>query len=69
MQLVVVPILRKNCDVTAVTSAAAGLAEAANAAGIRTRLDDDEEKSPGFRFNFWEMKARSGFLMYLYFNS
>ena len=58
IQVVVVPILRKNCDADAVLGAASGLVEAAKKAGIRAKLDDDEQKSPGFRFSYWEQKVR-----------
>ena len=58
IQVVVVPILRKNCDAEAIRSAAQGLVSAAASAGIRAKLDDDETKSPGFRFNYWEQKVR-----------
>ena len=35
------------------------LAAAAKDAGIRTKVDADQTKSPGFRFNHWELKVRS----------
>ena len=57
IQVVVVPILRKNCDAEAIRAAAQGLVSAAASAGIRAKLDDDETKSPGFRFNHWEQKV------------
>ena len=58
IQVVVVPILRKNCDAEAIRSAAQGLVSAAVSVGFRAKLDDDETKSPGFRFNHWEQKVR-----------
>lgn len=57
LQVVVVPILRKKCDVDAIRAAAEGLVSAAKAAGVRAHLDDDDTKSPGFRFSHWEQKV------------
>lgn len=59
VQLVVVPITRKNADVEAILDAAKLLVEAATEAGIRAKLDGDDTKSPGYRFSYWEQKACS----------
>ncbi len=58
VQLVVVPITRKNADVEAINAAAKKLVSAASTAGIRAKLDDDATKSPGYRFSYWEQKVR-----------
>ena len=58
LQIVVVPILRKNADVAGIIAAAEGLVSAASKANVRARLDGDETKSPGFRFSYWEQKVR-----------
>ena len=55
--MVIVPILKKNTDTDAVLRAADDLAEAAASAGIRAKVDAGTEKTPGFKFSFWEMKA------------
>ena len=52
------PILKKNTDTEAVLAAADSLAEAAKAAGLRVKVDAGTEKTPGFKFSYWEMKAR-----------
>ena len=57
LQVVVVPILKKNTDTRAVLAAADALAAAAKAAGIRAKVDAGTEKTPGFKFSFWEMKV------------
>lgn len=57
MQVIIVPILKKNTDTDAVLRAADDLAEAATSAGIRAKVDAGTEKTPGFKFSFWEMKA------------
>lgn len=54
----IVPILKKNTDTEAVLKAADDLAKAATSAGIRAKVDAGTEKTPGFKFSFWEMKAR-----------
>lgn len=58
-QVVIVPILKKNTDTEAVLAAADALAEAAKAAGLRAKVDAGTEKTPGFKFSYWEMKVRS----------
>src|SRR3954452_10247882 len=55
-QVVVVPIVRAD-DATAVLEAAAAVASALRAAGIRVRVDDREEQRPGFKFHEWELKG------------
>ena len=57
LQVVIVPILKKNTDAEAVLAAADALAAAAKAAGIRAKVDAGTEKTPGFKFSFWEMKV------------
>ena len=58
LQLIVIPITRKNADVEAINNAAKALVSVANAASIRAKLDDDATKSPGYRFSYWEQKVR-----------
>ena len=58
-QVVIVPILKKNTDTAAVLKAADDLATAASSAGIRAKVDAGTEKTPGFKFSFWEMKVRN----------
>ncbi|CAL8460590.1 g119 [Coccomyxa elongata] len=57
IQVVIVPILKKNTDTEAVLAAADSLAEAAKAAGLRAKVDAGTEKTPGFKFSYWEMKG------------
>ncbi|KAK9867736.1 hypothetical protein WJX84_003053 [Apatococcus fuscideae] len=57
VQVVFVPILKKDGDEAGVMEAVSQLAAAAQAAGIRTKVDADPNKSPGFRFNYWELKG------------
>jgi len=57
IQAVIVPIWRKDAEKEAITAAAADLRARLAAAGVRTRLDDRDDVSPGFKFNDWEMRG------------
>jgi Anticodon binding domain len=59
VQVVIVPIVKKDDEREAVLAAARGLQSAAEAAGLRARLDADEGRTPGWKFHFWEMKVRA----------
>ena len=52
------PIVNKDADRAAVAAAADALVAGAAAAGIRVRLDADTERTPGWKYNHWETKAR-----------
>jgi prolyl-tRNA synthetase len=56
IQVVVVPIWRKEAERSAVMEAAA-LARAALEPEVRLKVDDREEVSPGWKFNDWEMRG------------
>lgn len=51
------PILKKGADSDAVLRAAGDMEAALRAAGIRTKVDAGGEKTPGWKFNYWEMKG------------
>jgi prolyl-tRNA synthetase len=55
-QVVIVPIMRGNWKETVLPKAEAIRDELA-AAGVRVRLDDDEENSPGWKFAEYEMRG------------
>lgn len=57
IQLVVIPITPKNANKEAIFKAAKELVAVAVRHGIRAKLDQDETKSPGFRFSYWEQKV------------
>ena len=59
VQVVIVPIVKRDDEREAVLAAARGLHSAAEAAGLRARLDADEGRTPGWKFHFWEMKVRA----------
>lgn len=57
IQVVVVPIWRTDSDKTAILEYAHSVVTELKDAGIRVRLDDREEVSPGYKFNDWEMRG------------
>jgi len=58
--VVIVPIIKKDAERDAVLEAVKVLHTAATAAGLRAHLDADEGRTPGWKFNFWEMKVSWG---------
>lgn len=50
------PVIPKNKDREAVMAQVTSMHEALVAAGVRARVDDSD-RSPGWKFNFWEMKG------------
>ena len=57
IQLVIIPILKKNADNKAVLEKAQEIAAELKAAGIRVQLDADETKTPGAKFYYWELRG------------
>ena len=57
MQVVIVPVVPKPKERDAVLAQTAGMHDALQAAGVRVKVDDSEGRSPGWKFNYWEMKG------------
>ncbi|KAL8166764.1 hypothetical protein V2J09_008263 [Rumex salicifolius] len=57
IQVVIVPIWKKADEKAGVLDAANHLNEIIKEAGIRVKLDDTDQRTPGWKFNFWEMKG------------
>ncbi|KAJ6822339.1 putative proline--tRNA ligase, chloroplastic/mitochondrial [Iris pallida] len=57
VQVVIVPIWKKADEQAGVLNAAVSLVEVLKIAGIKVKLDDSEQRTPGWKFNFWEMKG------------
>ncbi|XP_010105757.2 proline--tRNA ligase, chloroplastic/mitochondrial [Morus notabilis] len=57
IQVVIVPIWKTDDDRAGVRSAASSVKEVLQTAGIKVKLDDSEQRTPGWKFNFWEMKG------------
>ena len=57
MQVVIVPIIKKEADQAGVLQAVESLHAAAQQAGLRCKLDASTERTPGWKFNHYEMKV------------
>ena len=57
IQVVLVPIWRKDAEKEAILAAVAELRSRLASAGVRVRADDRDDVSPGFKFNDWEMRG------------
>jgi len=57
VQAVLVPIFRTEQEKAAVLEAAASVMEGLSGAGVRAKLDDRDTVSPGFKFNYWEVRG------------
>eukprot|EP00897_Mesotaenium_endlicherianum_P003834 jgi/Mesen1/3479/ME000195S02626 len=56
-QVAVVPIWKKDTEKEAVMAAAAAVGATLKQAGIRVKVDSSDQKTPGWKYNFWEMKG------------
>ncbi len=57
VQVVIVPIAKKDEERAAVAEAAARIAGELRKMGIRVNVDDRDSMSPGFKFNHWEVRG------------
>ncbi|XP_020274123.1 proline--tRNA ligase, chloroplastic/mitochondrial isoform X2 [Asparagus officinalis] len=57
IQVVIVPIWKKADEKMGVINAATTVEKLLKTAGIKVKLDDSEQRTPGWKFNFWEMKG------------
>mmetsp|Transcript_26702 Transcript_26702/g.58223 ORF Transcript_26702/g.58223 Transcript_26702/m.58223 type:complete len:570 (+) Transcript_26702:100-1809(+) len=57
VQVVMIPIIKKEGDQEPVMEAVAKLEAAAKAAGIKVKVDSDTRQTPGWKYNNWEMKG------------
>uniref|UniRef100_A0A803N5I8 proline--tRNA ligase n=1 Tax=Chenopodium quinoa TaxID=63459 RepID=A0A803N5I8_CHEQI len=55
--VVIVPIWKKEEEKLGVLDAGISTYEALKSAGIKVKFDDSEQQTPGWKFNFWEMKG------------
>uniref|UniRef100_A0A6N2N6V6 proline--tRNA ligase n=1 Tax=Salix viminalis TaxID=40686 RepID=A0A6N2N6V6_SALVM len=56
-KVVIVPIWKKEDEKTGVLNAASSVKKVLQSAGIKVKLDDTDQRTPGWKFNFWEMKG------------
>ncbi|KAJ3707269.1 hypothetical protein LUZ61_010974 [Rhynchospora tenuis] len=57
IQVVIVPIWKKSDERTSILEAVATVHNILKEAGIRVKVDDSEQRTPGWKYNFWEMKG------------
>ncbi|MCO5194817.1 MAG: proline--tRNA ligase [Anaerolineae bacterium] len=57
IQTVIVPIYRNDDEATAVMAAVARIENELKTAGVRVKVDNRDNLSPGFKFNDWEMRG------------
>ena len=57
LQVVIIPIVKKEADSAEVMQAVDALQAAAQQAGLRCKVDASTEKTPGWKFNHYEMKV------------
>ena len=57
VQVVIVPIAKKEEERAAVAEAAGRIAGELKEMGIRVKIDDRDSMSPGFKFNHWEVRG------------
>lgn len=58
MQVVIVPIVKNEADKDKILAACQNLHTALQGAGVRCKLDERLDRSPGFKFNDYEMRVR-----------
>lgn len=51
------PIWKTADEKNGVMNAVSSLKEVLHKAEIRVKIDDTEQRTPGWKFNFWEMKV------------
>ncbi|MBN2386144.1 MAG: proline--tRNA ligase [Anaerolineales bacterium] len=57
IQVVIVPIFKAEAETAAVLETVARIQSELKAAGIRVKVDDRTEVTPGFKYNDWEMRG------------
>lgn len=57
LQVIIIPIWKKHDEKASVLSAASSVQEILQSAGIKAKVDGSEQKTPGWKFNFYEMKG------------
>lgn len=57
IQVVIIPIKRKDDDETLLAAALASIVQQCKDAGIRYHVDNDDTKTPGAKFYKWELKG------------
>lgn len=56
-QVVIVPIVKKDCDVNALNDTCADICRRLTEKNIRALSDDRDTYNPGWKYNHWELKV------------
>ena len=59
LQVVIVPIWKNDEEKEKILSAAVNVENHLKRENIRVKLDESDQRTPGWKFNFWEMKVFS----------
>lgn len=57
VQVVIIPIMSKACPLEHLQPHMAKVKAELKAAGLRCKIDDRDNQSPGWKFNHWEQKG------------
>ncbi|KAH0731432.1 hypothetical protein KY289_002620 [Solanum tuberosum] len=57
VQVVIVPIWKKDNEKAGVLTTSSSVKETLQAAGIKVKIDDSDQRTPGWKFNYYEMKG------------
>ncbi|XP_015061616.1 proline--tRNA ligase, chloroplastic/mitochondrial [Solanum pennellii] len=57
VQVIIVPIWKKDNEKAGVLTASSSVKETLQAAGIKVKIDDSDQRTPGWKFNYYEMKG------------
>lgn len=57
VQVIIVPIWKKDNEKAGVLTASSSVKESLQAAGIKVKIDDSDQRTPGWKFNYYEMKG------------
>lgn len=55
--MVIVPIWKKPDEKMGVLNATLSVKDVLQSAGFKVKIDDSDQRTPGWKFNFWEMKV------------
>ncbi|KAL3381625.1 hypothetical protein AABB24_001640, partial [Solanum stoloniferum] len=57
VQVIIIPIWKKDNEKAGVLTASSSVKETLQAAGIKVKIDDSDQRTPGWKFNYYEMKG------------
>jgi prolyl-tRNA synthetase len=57
IQVVLTPIFKNDAEKSTVLEVAHRVLGELKAVGVRAKLDDREEVTPGFKYNYWELRG------------